>query len=605
VTSQPIVESPIQQFVETLYRRYCEQTDGALPDYIPELAKANPAWFGICLVTVDGQVYAVGDTEQPFTIQSISKPFLYGLALEQCGLPHVLSKIGVEPSGDAFNAISLHPQTGRPANPMINAGAIATTALVQGASPEARLQAILDMFGRYTGHPMGLDEAVYHSESKTGHRNRAIGYLLRNFSIIEEDPTSPLELYFQQCSVAVTCQDLAMMAATLANGGKHPTTGVQAVDRQYVPNVLSVMTSSGMYDYAGEWVYRVGLPAKSGVSGGILAILPGQLGIGVFSPLLDPHGNSVRGIQVLQELSQAFNLHLFDAPIVSQSLVRARYNATQISSRRTRTRTERACLDQHGGRILIYALQGELRFAACELVIRDIIARQSAVDAVILDLGRVVNANLAVGTLLLQLHAAWQACGKALLLAGVKASVLADAVTAAIPTFGDYDAALEWCENGLLQRHLPPASVETVPLAEFELCQGLSAASLERLAGLLQPLHFDRGDSIIRNGDQPDYLYFLTRGEVEALVPTADGGCKRVTTIAAGLVFGEMAIIDRSPRSATIVATTPVACLALSMAVYDRLEQDDPLLKLALLTNITRRLSYELRKAMREIAVYG
>ena len=172
--------------------------------YIPGLAKANPDWFGICLVTAAGDVYEVGDSRQPFTIQSISKPFVYGLALEDNGRTEVLKKIGVEPTGDAFNSISLEPGTGRPRNPMINAGAIATAWLIAGKSPHDALQRVLEMFALYAGRELTVDEAVYHSESDTGHRNRAIGHMLRNFDILTSDPMPAVEMYFLQCSVSVT-----------------------------------------------------------------------------------------------------------------------------------------------------------------------------------------------------------------------------------------------------------------------------------------------------------------------------------------------------------------------------------------------------------------
>ncbi|MEE8493963.1 MAG: glutaminase A, partial [Nitrospirales bacterium] len=285
------IGSPIQKYLETVHACYRDLDEGEVASYIPELFEADPHWFGICIATSDGQIYEVGESRRAFTIQSISKPFVYGMAMEDCGVEHVLAKIGLEPSGDAFNSISLHPETGCPLNPMINAGAITTTSLVGSATAGAegvpRMRRILETFERYVAHEVAVDEEVYRSESATGHRNRAIGYMLRNFKIIEEDPMPSLDDYFRQCSISADCRDLAVMGATLANGGVNPLSGVRALDARHVENVLSVMTSCGMYDYAGEWIYRVGMPAKSGVAGGILAVLPGQLGIGVYSPPLD------------------------------------------------------------------------------------------------------------------------------------------------------------------------------------------------------------------------------------------------------------------------------------------------------------------------------
>ena len=306
------VASPLRAFLRDLHVKYQGLRDGAVADYIPELTKADPDWFGVCLVTVDGQRFEFGDAEQLFTIQSISKPFVYGMALEAHGREKTLTKIGVEPSGDAFNSIELEARTHRPHNPMINAGAIAAASLVPGDGPAERLNHVLDIFGRYVGHEVGVDMAVFTSERATGHRNRAIAHLMRNFDIIDARIEESLDLYFQQCSILVTCNDLAVMAATLANGGVNPISGARAIAPEYVRDLLSLMYTCGMYDFAGEWAYRIGLPAKSGVGGGIIAVVPGQAGIGVFSPPLDERGNSVRGIRVFEELSQRFGLHIFD-----------------------------------------------------------------------------------------------------------------------------------------------------------------------------------------------------------------------------------------------------------------------------------------------------
>jgi glutaminase len=306
------VGSSFQSFIQDLHLKYKPLRDGAVAKYIPELAKVNPDLFSICVITVDGQVYEVGDYNHLFTIQSISKVFVYGMALEEHGRDYVLTRVGVEPTGDAFNAIILDEKSKRPYNPMVNAGAIATTSLIKGSGPTERLNRMLDMFQRYIGHDIFVDISVFMSERTTGHRNRAMAHLMRNFGMIDDKIDEALDLYFQQCSLMVTCHDLALMAGTLANKGINPITKEQAVKTCYVKDILSVMYTCGMYNFAGEWVYKVGLPAKSGVSGGIIVVVPNQGGIGVFSPLLDANGNSVRGIRVCEELSQHFGLHLFD-----------------------------------------------------------------------------------------------------------------------------------------------------------------------------------------------------------------------------------------------------------------------------------------------------
>lgn len=313
INQSELVTSPFQSFLNDLHLKYKPLCDGAVANYIPELAKVNPDWFSICVITVDGQVYEVGDYNQLFTIQSISKVFVHGLALEDHGRDYVLTRVGVEPTGDAFNAIILDESSKRPYNPMVNAGAIATTSLIKGSGPTERLNRMLDMFRRYIGHDSFVDISVFMSERTTGHRNRAMAHLMLNFGMIDAKIDEALDLYFQQCSLMVNCRDLAVMAATLANHGINPITGERAVDACYIKDILSVMYTCGMYNFAGEWAYKVGLPAKSGVCGGIIAVVPNQIGIGVFSPLLDARANSVRGVKVCEELSQQFGLHLFDS----------------------------------------------------------------------------------------------------------------------------------------------------------------------------------------------------------------------------------------------------------------------------------------------------
>ncbi|WP_449418776.1 glutaminase A [Phormidium nigroviride] len=307
-----MLNSPIQTFLDELHLKFQPLKEGVLPNYIPELAKANPDWFGICVVTADGQIYQAGDCDQLFTIQSISKAFVYGMALEDRGRDYVLTRVGVEPTGDAFNSIQVDEVSKRPYNPMVNAGAIATTSLIKGIDPTERLNRMLDMFQRYVGRDLFVDMSVFTSERSTGHRNRAMAHLMLNFGMIEPNIDEALDLYFQQCSVMVNCQDLAVMAATLANCGINPISKARAVESRYVRNILTIMYTCGMYNFAGEWAYTVGLPAKSGVSGGIIAVAPHKMGIAVFSPLLDSHGSSVRGLKVCEEISEQFGLHLFD-----------------------------------------------------------------------------------------------------------------------------------------------------------------------------------------------------------------------------------------------------------------------------------------------------
>jgi glutaminase len=311
----------IQKIVESIYEKYKNVDDGAVATYIPELSKADARHFGICVMTVDGHIFRAGDWDKEFTIQSMCKPFAFQMALEQCGLKETLTRVGVEPSGDAFNSIELDAKTSRPFNPMINAGAIAIASLIKQTPVEAGIQAFVDRMSRAAGRNLTIDDAVMHSERMTGNRNRAIAYLMRNFGIIDEQVNETLEQYFAQCSLLVTCQDVAAMAVTLANMGTNPITGKEVFDFQLIKYVLTIMFTCGLYDYAGGWAYEVGLPARSGVSGGIFGVVNRQLGVSVYSPKLDAQGNSVRGILACRELASHFGLHAFEFTNVGSSFV--------------------------------------------------------------------------------------------------------------------------------------------------------------------------------------------------------------------------------------------------------------------------------------------
>jgi glutaminase len=302
----------LQILIDRLHDEYKLLTEGEVATYIPELRKADPEHFGICVATADGRVFAVGDVEQPFTIQSISKPFTFGMALEEFGHETVRRHVDVEPSGDAFNSIQLQNGSNRPHNPMVNSGAITVTALLYQRYGAETFDRVLSRFSAAAGRPLSMDQAVYESERRTGHRNRAIAHLLLNFGLMPDDAEAALEVYFRQCSILVTCRDLAVIGATLANMGRNPLTHEGVFDIQPVKNMLSVMFTCGMYDYSGQWAYRVGIPAKSGVSGGVMAVVNRQIGIATYSPKLDSYGNSRRGIEVCVELASRLGLHVFD-----------------------------------------------------------------------------------------------------------------------------------------------------------------------------------------------------------------------------------------------------------------------------------------------------
>ena len=606
--------SPILDYLQSLHQSFAGTTDGTVATYIPELAKADPNWFGICLVTATGNVYEVGDSQQAFTIQSISKPFVYGLALEDHGRSHVLSKVSTEPTGDAFNSISLEPGTGRPRNPMINAGAIATTALIQGRSAATRLRRLLDMFGLYVGREVALDDAVYRSESETGHRNRAIGHMLRNFDILTSDPIPSVELYFQQCSVSVTARDLGVMAATLANRGVNPLTGKQAIRGEYVESVLSVMGSCGMYDYAGEWIYHVGMPAKSGVSGGIIAVLPGQLGIGVFSPPLDARGNSVRGIRVCDTISRHCDLHLFNRQNIGRSTIRLKFTGAEVGSNRVRTPAEARALSQLGVGIKVFQLQGNLTFTTTETIVRAVLDDLAGIEFLILDFKRVLTINESACRLLYLVVEKLAELGKPALHAHTSRLSLirrylklklGDRFEQLFHAFEDNDLALEWCEDRLLEKAMPRRSASaSASLADYEMFENFTEAELAAMGNLLQRRSHREGEAIINAGDPASEIYFLAQGSVSVFTSPEVESRKRLATFSAGMVFGEMAAIDRAPRSAMIVADSEVVCDVLSLEDFERLDAEHPGIKIKLLQNLSLGLCRRLRTANRKLSVY-
>jgi glutaminase len=589
---------PLTRTLRALHARFQPLTRGAVATYIPELARADPGWFGISLATADGHVYEVGDTRIPFTIQSISKPFVYGLALEDRGKAAVLERIGVEPTGDAFNEISLESSTGRPRNPMINAGAIAATSLVVGDSLEERWARILALFSLYAGRSLQLDDKVYRSERDTGHRNRAISHMLRNAGIIEHDPEPDLDLYFRQCSIEIDCRDLSILGATLATGGTNPLTRERVLRPSNVDEVLSVMTTCGMYDYAGEWVYRVGLPAKSGVAGGILAVLPGQLAIGVFSPPLDERGNSVRGVAVCEALSDDLELHFLRAPRPSLSAVRARWSVRELASKRVRFEAEREVLAAHGHEATVYQLQGELSFAGMEAVIRRLVQDPPEVTRCVLDLGRVSDIDPPSARLLLELYASLAAHGRTIAFVGLarhprlaRQLEEARARDASLPriVFEDLDAALEWCENAVLAAHGVVAEArEELPLAQHELLRGLGAEPLALLTSLLERRSYAAREVVVLEGDPADELFLLVHGALSVLSDRADGRVRRLATLSPGMGFGEPSMLEGSRRTAFVRADRPSVCWVLKRASFDSLGAACPELKIRLLENLLR-----------------
>jgi glutaminase len=302
-----------QAAVDAAHAKYRALDEGKNADYIPALARVDSKLFGIALVTVDGKVAKKGDVDAPFSIQSISKVFTLASVIETAGYEAVLEKVGVDATGQVFNSIvAIELMKGQEMNPFVNPGAIATTSLVEGKTPEEKWARILGIHEAFAGRKLTVDQEVYKSESDTNERNRAIALLMHAYGRLYYDPMVSTDLYTRQCSISVNAMDLAVMAATLANGGKNPITGKQVIAQENVQRILAVMATAGLYDDSGIWLYRVGLPAKSGVGGGIIAVAPGRFGVAVFSPPLDAAGNSVRAQKAIRDVVVALHGSPYD-----------------------------------------------------------------------------------------------------------------------------------------------------------------------------------------------------------------------------------------------------------------------------------------------------
>jgi glutaminase len=583
---------PLLRFLTECHAKFSVETGGTVANYIPELGKADPDHFGIALATIDGHVYEVGDTRIAFTIQSMSKAFVFALALDTLGAPRIESTIGVEPSGEPFNSIRLNADN-HPFNPMVNSGAIACSGLVHEAKGDGAFDYIRCSLSRFAGRELGVDEAVYASESTTGDRNRAIGYLLRNSGVIRSNVDAVLAVYFLQCAIQVTARDIAIMAATLANRGTNPVTGAQVVTPYAVARTLSVMTSSGMYDYAGEWIYRVGIPAKSGVAGGILATHPAQFGLGSFSPRLDAHGNSVRGIKVCEALSAHFDLHMLNRSGDARDSIIADYDIGKSASRRSRRPDEQAILAAHTRDVRIVELVGALTLANVDYVSRQLAAKPRP-QILIFDLRRVATLTRAAARLMAEGFRGLAAFGVTAVVSGVeRSSAVWQALgewTNGITNLRDFhllDDAIEWAEDQVVYRHGGSIdSLEMTELSEQALLAGLTSEETAALARLGTSRTYQPGQRIIAAEEPASSLYFLQSGEVHVKLPSGI----RLATLSAGMVFGEMSLLE-AKRSADVLADSSVTVLEVPLADFQRFREAHPRIGERIMRNLAQLLA--------------
>lgn len=598
--------------LERVHSRHAGNRTGEVASYIPELARADPDLFGITVVTADGTAYEVGDTRHEFTIQSISKPLTYALALEAVGEDEVRRHVDVEPSGEAFNSISLQSGTGLPLNPMVNAGAIATASLIEPLGFDYPIDRILHEYSSFAGRDLSIDDDVFESENESGDRNRAIAYLLKNSGAIDApDVEAVVETYFEQCSVLVDCRDLAVIAGTLASTGVNPVTGDRVLREDTVRDVLSVMASCGMYDSAGDWLYTVGLPAKSGVAGGVIAVLPGQFGIAVFSPPLDPHGNSVRGVAVCEELSGKLGLHIMRPTRRPAPPIRMERTCVESRSRRMRPESEQETLDEHGWRVRALELQGTVSFAAGEMITGAALNGVTQIEFGVLDFSSVREVDPITVPIFGHLAGSYAGESAELVLSGIGGLPrFTDALQAwrrdqgldPVRVFPDLDLALEWCEQGLIDRYGTPAPEEEVSLARHGATIGMSPEQIQRLAQSLEPRTYSAGERIYDPAEPvADEMLLLTGGQVSILYEAGDGTVQRIATLTPGMTLGEVAMLNRNHRLGISRADTRLTALALGRDALDRLREEEPALVATFFENLLRMFEVRARNLGRNL----
>ncbi|MGW4352857.1 glutaminase A [Nocardia sp. NPDC004582] len=602
----------VARIIDEVYELCRADTSGTLADYIPELAAVQPDSFGICLATADGRIYGSGDLDAAFTIQSISKPFTYALALADRGPAEMARRIDVEPTGEPFYEISLDPQTQRPRNPMINAGAIAAAGLVKGTDAADRFARIRRSYSRFAGRELTMNEDVYASEARTGFRNRAIGYLLRGANIIDVDPDEAVDRYFRQCSIDVTCRDLAVMAATLANNGVNPLTRERALTGPLVEQVLSVMTTCGMYDAAGDWVTTVGLPAKSGVGGGILAVLPGQIGIAVYSPRLDAHGSSVRGVKACRELSARLGLHFLHVTRAAHTAIRTAYTVADAPSRVRRDPEELAVLREFGDHARVFELHGDLLFAGAESAVRAVEDTAGELEALVLDLREVGDVSPIAVRMIEDLRGELAAagCPVGLVDPDAKLGQLASSLDPADVhgrVFIDRDAATEWCEQLVLDRHCPGGQERP---AAFTVDAHPALADMptderERLAKEFETRTIARGELIVPRDSERCGLFLILDGRVRFTFTDRDNRRHRLITLTPGMSFGETSMLADMRYANDVYAETTVRLAVLPPARFDELTDQAPQIKLALLERLAAAAYAQADAAVRAVSAHG
>lgn len=631
--------NPLSDLLARVHDRFRTHDEGEVAGYVEHTGGVDTRDFGLAITTVDGHTYSHGEADRLFAIQSISKAFTYAVALTDAGFDAVDAVVDVEPSGEAFNEISLQEGTGRPSNALINAGAIAATSLVSGSSsnpyagtqgtqPDAgehqspegsRRERLVRAFSAMAGHDLTVNERVLDFERKDGDRNLALAHLMRSFDLISEGPEEISDDYFAACAIEVTTEDLSMMAALLATGGIHPVSGERLLSEDVVERVLGVMSTCGMYDDAGEWMVRVGLPAKSGVGGGILAVVPGQAGVAVYSPPLDRHGNSERGVLACEALSQELDLHLMHRARVTHSAVRVTYPVTAAPSGVRRRPAAEAVLADHGHRGRVIEVQGDLTFGAAESVMRELVGLDE-VDGVVLDVRRVTEVTDFARAGLTELAKGFDHQGTVMVLVDDSGRV-ADADQ--VRVVSRRKDAIELVEELLLERHggdeLGHSEVE---VQDVGVLATLDDADTEALLARMEARQYAAGEVVIAEGARFAGIHLITSGTVETTArepgaesrdeedptdPRADDDVeyRRLSVLGPGHSFGEFGLLADGRHAATVTAREELHTWVLTPEVLTRLETEDPSLALRLWQAISRDAYTRIRSQMDEIAARG
>lgn len=597
-------KGPLENRLHQLHHQLKSDMSGKLADYIPELSQANPLWFGLATTSVEGDTHCAGDATLEFSIQSISKPFVYAMALQDRGEDYVLDHVGIEPTGDPFNAVTLSNDSGKPLNPMVNAGAIVTSTMVSGSGHWERAERIRDGLSRFAGRQLSIDQNVAKSELDTSDRNRAISYLMRGAGSLTVDVEDALGGYIEQCSALINVTDLSVMAATLAAGGRNPLTDEQVVPPDLIAHVLTIMSTCGMYDGAGEWMYRVGLPAKSGVSGAIMAVLPNELGLATWSPPLDSHGNSVRGVTAMEFLSDDLDLHVFFPTGAPQTPIGRVTTSQVLRARAGRIPAEQDVLDRQGDQIRIVELHGSISLLGAQEVVECVTetSLSNTTGWLVVDARDVVDIHPGALKILNESLLELAECGVDVeVIETQRGGGWRSSEGWLVPMSRDRDAVLQRFEDQLIRAETgaTPRAGAAVSLRQCQILAKLPDEQLATLEPLLRQSDHAAGEVLLKIGSRPDGINWLLSGEVDVLVPvTGIADSQRLRGIGPGAVFGEMTMVDDGFDGGSAITTQPTRIAQLRQDAWEQVVESDPDLSNAMLRGLAELLAIRQRRLL-------